>query len=199
MNVPMPDKPKIGKGIIIYTIIAFFLLVWIISAFIPKREVFYCNYDGKIDDYDEYCYDLLYYDEPTSEDKLYAYLVFPSLLLSPCLIYGLLFFMKYRKYNLAQKDYPEYLRQEIANLEKQIKISESVQAQIDAEYQAAVQSQNATEPWAVRYSTSPCPYCGHYKVRYAKWEDKSMSVAFWGIASSKLGTNYKCEHCNKMW
>lgn len=70
---------------------------------------------------------------------------------------------------------------------------------IERERIAAINSHNATEPWAVKYSTSPCPYCGHYKVRYAKWEDKSMSIAFWGIASSKIGTNYKCEHCNRMW
>ena len=113
--------------------------------------------------------------------------------------YSFYFFAKFYDYNLAQKDYPEYLRRETAKLERQIKMEEAEKAEIDAEYQAAVQSQNLTEPWAIRYSTSPCPYCGHYKVRYAKWEDKSMSVAFWGIASSKIGTNYKCEHCKRMW
>lgn len=70
---------------------------------------------------------------------------------------------------------------------------------IERERIAAIASQKSTEPWAVRYCTSPCPYCGHYKVRYAKWEDKSLSVSFWGIASSKIGTNYKCEHCKRMW
>ena len=73
------------------------------------------------------------------------------------------------------------------------------QLQIQKEYEEAVASQKNSAPWAIRYSTSPCPYCGHYKVRSAKWEDKSLSVAFWGIASAKLGTNYKCEHCNHMW
>lgn len=70
---------------------------------------------------------------------------------------------------------------------------------IERERIAAIDSQNATEPWAVRYSTSPCPHCGHYKVRNAKWEDKSLSVAFWGIASSKIDNNFKCEHCKRMW
>ena len=114
-------------------------------------------------------------------------------------VYSSRFLGKLYNYNLAQKDYPEYLRRERAKLERQIKMQEAKQAEIDAEYQSAVQSQKSTEPWTVRYSTSPCPYCGHYKVRYAKWEDKSMSVAFWGIASSKIGTNYKCEHCKRMW
>lgn len=71
--------------------------------------------------------------------------------------------------------------------------------QIERERKQAIESQNQTTPWAKKYMTSPCPYCGHYKVRWAKWEDKRMSVAFWGGASSKIGTNYKCEHCGKMW
>lgn len=70
---------------------------------------------------------------------------------------------------------------------------------IEIERQQAIASQNDSTPWAVRYATSPCPHCGHYKVRNAKWEDKSLSVAFWGIASSKIGKDYKCEHCGEMW
>lgn len=52
---------------------------------------------------------------------------------------------------------------------------------------------------AVRYLDNPCPYCGAYQVKYAKWSDKRMSVAFWGFFSSKLHRNYKCENCGKMW
>lgn len=74
-----------------------------------------------------------------------------------------------------------------------------IRSEIEREYDEAVASQNATEPWAIRYSTESCPYCGHFKVRNAKWEDKQMSVAFWGVASSAIGKQYKCEHCNMMW
>lgn len=77
--------------------------------------------------------------------------------------------------------------------------SDAEQQKIREEYNEAVRSQQATEPWAIRYSTSPCPYCGHYKVRYAKWEDKRDHVLFWGATSEKLGTNYKCENCERMW
>lgn len=70
---------------------------------------------------------------------------------------------------------------------------------LEAEKRLAIESQNSSVPWAIRYMIEPCPYCGHYKVRYAKWEDKSLSVAFWGIASDKIGKNYKCEYCGKMW
>ncbi len=49
------------------------------------------------------------------------------------------------------------------------------------------------------YLDSPCPYCGAYRVRYAKWEDKQMSVAFWGFFSHKLHSKYKCDKCKQMW
>lgn len=71
--------------------------------------------------------------------------------------------------------------------------------QIGKEYEEAVESQKAGAPWAKRYSTHPCPHCGHYKVREAAWNDKRYSVAFWGAASSKIGTCYKCDHCGNMW
>ncbi len=74
---------------------------------------------------------------------------------------------------------------------------ENEQKEIERERQSAIASQNRA-PWE-RYYTFACPYCGHYKVRPANWDDKKMSVAFWGAASSKLGDHYKCEHCKKTW
>ena len=70
---------------------------------------------------------------------------------------------------------------------------------IERERIYAEYSQTSGTPWEKRYYTYPCPYCRHYKVRRANWDDKRMSVAFWGGASSKIGTNYKCEHCGRMW
>lgn len=71
--------------------------------------------------------------------------------------------------------------------------------QIQIEYHQALASQEDRTPWSTVYATEPCPYCGHYKVRNAKWEDKSLSISFWGIASDKIGKDFKCEHCSKMW
>lgn len=71
--------------------------------------------------------------------------------------------------------------------------------EINREYQEALASQQSNTPWTVKYATEPCPYCGHYKVRSAKWDDKKMSVAFWGAASGKLGKSFKCDHCKQMW
>lgn len=54
-------------------------------------------------------------------------------------------------------------------------------------------------PWETQYLPHPCPYCGAYKVRYAKWDDKSWSAAFWGFFSHKVHSNYKCDNCKEMW
>ena len=191
-----PVKPKFSNGILIYTVIA--LVIWIIlitMQFSADKNGFDWNHDGVVDYKDRYAYS----DRTIEEDMRLIFLGVPLGIFFPTYMYGVYFLCKLHDYNLAQNNYPEYVRRETARLERQIKIMETEEAEIKAEYQAALRSQNSTEPWAVRYSTSPCPYCGHYKVRNAKWEDKSMSVAFWGIASSKIGTNYKCEHCKRMW
>ena len=54
-------------------------------------------------------------------------------------------------------------------------------------------------PWDIVYYKHPCPYCGQYKVRPAKWQDKQFSTAFWGYYSYKLHCNYKCDACKNMW
>lgn len=54
-------------------------------------------------------------------------------------------------------------------------------------------------PWDTQYYDHPCPYCGKYKVRAAKWEDKQFSTAFWGAFSRKLHCHYKCDNCKEMW
>lgn len=71
--------------------------------------------------------------------------------------------------------------------------------EIQQEKYQAIASQESGEPWRTRYMTTPCPHCGHYKVRWSKWEDKRLSIAFWGAASDKIGKSYKCEHCGEMW
>ncbi len=108
-------------------------------------------------------------------------------------------------FKLARSDFDRYKRKILTEQDAAARaktpeaIQERKQKMLENEYQQAVASQQASEPWTVRYSTHPCPYCGHYKVRYAKWEDKQMSVAFWGMASSAIDKHYKCEWCKKMW
>lgn len=53
-------------------------------------------------------------------------------------------------------------------------------------------------PWGVHYYDHLCPYCGKRAVRDADWDDKKVSVAFWGAASDKIATRYKCDACKRM-
>ena len=52
-------------------------------------------------------------------------------------------------------------------------------------------------PFGTQYMQYPCPYCRKYKVRYAEWDDKKTSIAFWGIWSAKVGKTYKCDGCGR--
>ena len=175
----MPEKPKFSKGMIHYFIIATAVCtIILLSAGINMIDY---NIGGYL--------------------KMLA--------LSngiPLAIYLVFFAHQWSRYNLAKTNFEQYAREETEKQKRaeerarQERIAEQArQERIEQERQRAILSQQNTSPWAVKYSTYPCPHCGHYKVRCAKWEDKKLSVAFWGIASTKLAANYKCEHCGEMW
>ena len=105
---------------------------------------------------------------------------------------------RYDEYSLYKTNQQEYWKKKAAETNAAIKKREEENAVIEQEKEAAIRSQTFGSPWE-RYYTHPCPYCGHYKVRSANWDDKRMSVAFWGGASSKIGKRFKCENCNMMW
>ena len=71
--------------------------------------------------------------------------------------------------------------------------------EIAKEREFATQTSSATAAWDKKYFPHPCSHCGHYKVRYANYDDKRFSIAFWGGASDKMGKRYKCEYCGQMW
>ena len=169
----MPPKPKFSRLFLTYLIISTIILL-ILPSLGPGGA-----YQEEIDAAFE--------------------LIFMLDIIPLVLYYVFSYRVKLAEYNLAQTNFTEYLRRKVAEYNATLKENQEKLDSLSKEYEAAMASQKLTAPWATRYSTSPCPYCGHYKVRYAKWEDKRASVAFWGAASSKLGTNYKCEHCGRMW
>lgn len=62
------------------------------------------------------------------------------------------------------------------------------------------QAVSAHAPWESTYFSHACPYCGMKTVRLATWDDKRLSVAFWGVvASPKTGKRFKCDSCKRMW
>ena len=67
------------------------------------------------------------------------------------------------------------------------------------EFEKALKEHEQSAPWDAKYYDSPCPYCGAQKVRDAKWSDKKLSVAFWGLFASRAGDRFICDNCKKSW
>lgn len=111
---------------------------------------------------------------------------------------GLRYFYEMSEYNQKKEDPVAYQRKQEAEQKERIERAMEQQRILQAEKEAAERSQLSGAPWE-RYYTYPCPYCGHYKVRPANWDDKKMSVAFWGPHAPKAGKRYKCDHCKQMW
>ena len=44
-----------------------------------------------------------------------------------------------------------------------------------------------------------CPKCGSTKVYAMTYDDKRMSISFWGAGSSKIGKRYHCDSCGFEW
>lgn len=167
----IPPKPKFSRAFLVYLISS--LIIFIIVPFVGGVY---------------------------KEEFVAAFNLIFILDIIPLVIYYVFSYkVKLAEYNLAQTNFNEYARKKVEEYRATLKANQEKIDVLNKEYEDAAESQKLSAPWATRYSTSPCPYCGHYKVRYAKWEDKRASVAFWGAASSKIGTNYKCEYCGRMW
>lgn len=44
-----------------------------------------------------------------------------------------------------------------------------------------------------------CPHCGSNNIVSLSTVDRAISIAAVGIASSKIGKQYKCKNCNHVW
>ncbi len=104
------------------------------------------------------------------------------------------------RYFLSKNDADAYEEMRRAEFQRTKEKEDHERSIIEGEKEYAELMQAEGAPWSRRYYTFPCPYCNHYKVRPANWDDKKVSVAFWGpYMSKKLTDRYKCENCNKMW
>lgn len=48
-------------------------------------------------------------------------------------------------------------------------------------------------------TTPRCPTCGSTDIKKLDSLDRTVSTAVWGIASGKIGKQFKCKHCGYMW
>ena len=57
-----------------------------------------------------------------------------------------------------------------------------------------------TEKFRQEYQNRPhCPKCGSFEFAEISTASRVMSVAMWGLASSKIGKQYQCKKCKHKW
>lgn len=58
----------------------------------------------------------------------------------------------------------------------------------------------ASQVVSAEQPTQPrCPTCNSTDIKKIGGVDRAFSVAFWGLASSKIGKTFKCNHCGYTW
>lgn len=119
------------------------------------------------------------FSEVYADDGIYKYtMLILGLIIVSVVAY---FFLKsVDRYNLAQNDYEAYekmVRQERANAAR------NYQAQVEAEKRRLAQ-------------TPKCPVCGSKNIKNISTMNRAVSVAAFGLASSKIGKQYECRNCN---
>ena len=71
-----------------------------------------------------------------------------------------------------------------------------------ADMPQAAASSNPTPTPAIptpQPTTPRCPTCGSTDIKKLDSLDRTVSTAVWGIASGKIGKQFKCRHCGYMW
>jgi len=58
---------------------------------------------------------------------------------------------------------------------------------------------NAVNPFKVITNGIKCPMCGENAGKRISTTNRAVSVAAVGLASAKIGKQYKCTSCNHMW
>ena len=65
--------------------------------------------------------------------------------------------------------------------------------------QKAKSEQAAARRAAEQANAPRCPTCGSTDLKKIDAFDRAISVSFLGLASSKIGKTFKCNHCGYMW
>lgn len=78
---------------------------------------------------------------------------------------------------------------------------EQKKADIETRYrqQAKYDIERKYNPPAPNTNTIKCPMCGNTDIEKITTMDRSFSIAMVGMASGKIGKQYKCKKCKHMW
>lgn len=97
----------------------------------------------------------------------------------PAIIYFSSYSKRVNDYNLAQNDPVAY----------QKKLKEEAKAALAQAEAERIRQQNAPK----------CPHCNSTNIEKLSTIDRGISVAAFGLASGKIGKQYKCKNCKHMW
>ena len=102
----------------------------------------------------------------------------------PLLIYIFVIHIpEWSKYKFAQKDFGAYQRLVILKQDERI-------ARQNAYVEAEI----------IRQMNAPkCPSCGSTQIEKITTMDRAISISMVGVASGKIGKQYKCRNCKHMW
>lgn len=93
------------------------------------------------------------------------------------------YFSNLSRYNFAQDDFESYKKQVIKEQDKRREIEKEEYQRRLVEYKNAIK----------------CPICGSRDVTKISTVSRAISVGTVGLASSKIGKQYKCNACKHMW
>ena len=116
------------------------------------------------------------YDDPDVGHWILELAVFIGL---PLVIYLPNYIKRVNDYELAKSDFEEYQKQVIKE-------------QDDAAKRAELER--------IRQMNAPkCPHCNSTNIERITTVDRAVSIGMTGLASGKIGKQYKCKSCKHMW
>lgn len=147
-SVPMPKKPIVNRGFIVYVLIAIVFFSWVM-LYVPGTP----NVAGWV-------------------------MVICVFVIAPIIIYCPAYFVQRKRYKFAQENFTEYQRMIVEEQETRVKRAEKERRE---------------------RKIPRCPHCNSSEFERITTVDRMLSVGMVGLASGKIGKQYKCSKCNHMW
>ena len=121
-------------------------------------------------------YSKTYIKKPLIGDFLYLLAVFIGF---PLIMYLPSYIKRVKNYEFAKRDFEAYKRQFIKNQDDTTKHSELVAMKQMYDHK--------------------CPLCNSTSIERITTLDRAISIGVTGLASGKIGKQYKCKSCKHMW
>lgn len=147
-SVPMPKKPVVNKGFIVFVLIAIVFFSWVM-LYVPETP----NVVGWV-------------------------MMICIFVVASVIMYCPVYFEQKKRYKFVQENFAEYQRLVIEEQDARNKRAEKERRE---------------------QKIPRCPHCNSSEFEKITTVDRMLSVGMVGLASGKIGKQYKCLKCNHMW